>query len=568
MSQTKASRFRWKAKCALTVGVLGALALSGCTPDSSTDASGKPVVTVQVVKDARAKAMSDMKWTKDLETACGCVIKWQETASSSWTQQKQASLAAGEVADVTIGGYASGDWGDYSSLFMDLTPELNTMTNLAATFQEAPYSRVASTWSDKLYGAPGVNTGITANASSHMFINKKWLDKLGLPVPTTWGELKKTLEAFKNGDPNGDGKPVIPLDFNAPNADGWGWFQPNVLLGSYGIPITGGGNGMYADNGTIKNYLTDPAYKDLANYLHDLWREGLISNEAFTQDWSKYTSAAKGEGTTAKVGVTWMWTPSDIFGSQLADQYVTIPQLKADNAPNAKPVWFFNGDQLNYSANKVSVAANVKNKDAALKLVDAMYTPDIGIQMRFGSFGVGVAKNGDKDYTVLPPADKTKNASDWQFQNSLSDGAPGWFLQPGVKLMLPKEQFEVRGVDAVYKQDFANTDLNKDVIYGGVSLTAEENKQYSLNNTGISQTAMSKFAQWVTKGGADQDWDAYVASLKKNGLDDQIKLQQQAYDRYVQVMHQNKVDLNTELNDPNMKFATNSDGTATITNSK
>ncbi|PRB43452.1 ABC transporter substrate-binding protein [Arthrobacter sp. MYb23] len=568
MPKTKASRFHWKPKTALTLGVLGALALSGCTPDGSKDESGKPVVTVQVVKDSRAKAMSDMPWTKDLETACGCTIQWQETASSSWTQQRQASLAAGEVADVTIGGYGSGDWGDYSSLFMDLSPELENLPNLSKTFEASPYSRVASTWDDKLFGAPGVNTGLMANSSSHMFINKKWLDKLGLPVPTTWGELKRTLEAFKKGDPNGDGKPVTPLTFNAPNADGWGWFQPNVLLGSHGIPVTGGGQGMYAENGTIKNYLTDPAYKDLANYLHDLWSEGLISNEAFTQDWSKYTATTKGEGTTAKVGVTWMWTPSDIFGSQLADQYVTIPQLKADDAPNAKPVWFFNGDQINYSANKVSVAANVKNKDAALKLVDAMYTSDIGIQMRFGSFGVGVKKNGEKDYTILSPTDTTKNASDWQFQNSLSDGAPGWFLQPGVKLTLPKEQFEVRGVDEVYKQDLANMDLNKDVIYGGVSFTADENKQYSLNNTGITQTAMSKFAQWVTKGGADQDWDAYVAALKKNGLDQQVSLQQAAYDRYVKVMQDNKVDLNIELNNPDLKFTANPDNTATITNSK
>lgn len=568
MSRINSIPFRWKAKSAITIGLLSALALSGCSPASDTDASGKPIVTVQVIKDARAKPMVDMPWTKDLETACACAIKWQETATSSWDQQKQASLAAGEVADVTIGGYDSGDWGDYNSLFMDLTPELASMPNLAATFKGSPYSKVASTWNEKLYGAPGVNTGLMANASSHMFINKKWLDKLGLPVPTTWSELKTTLEAFKNGDPNGDGKPVIPLDFNAPNTEGWGWFQPNVLLGSYGIPVTGGGTGLYADNGTIKNYLTDPAYKDLANYLHSLWSEGLISKEAFTQDWSKYTSTAKGEGDKASVGVTWMWTPSDIFGSQLASQYITIPQLKADNAPNAKPVWFFNGDQQNYSTNRVSVASNVKNKEAALKLVDAMYTSDIGIQMRFGSFGVGVKKNGEKDYTILAPADKTKNASDWQFQNSLADGAPGWFVQPGTKLTLPKEQFEVRDVDAVYKQNFENMNLNKDVIYGGVSFTADENKQYTLNNTGITQGAMSKFAEWVTKGGVDQGWDAYVASLQKNGLADQVKLEQQAYDRYVKTMTENKVDLNAELNDSSLKFQTNSDGTATLTNTK
>ncbi|WP_282837517.1 extracellular solute-binding protein [Microbacterium flavum] len=554
-----------KAATALAVGVVGLLALTGCTGESGTDASGKPIVTVQVIKDARAKPMGEMPWTKDLAEACGCTINWEETAQSSWTQQKQASLAASEVADVTIGGYGSGDWGDYGSLFLDLATELDSLPNLAATFDKSPYARVASTWEDKVYGAPGVNAGIMANSSAHLFINKQWLDTLGLPVPATWNEFKTTLEAFKTGDPNGNGQAdEVPLDFLAPSTDGWGWFNPNVLLGSFGISVTGGGNGMYADDGTVRNYLTDPEYKQFIQYMNDLWTAGVISKDAFTHDFSKYSSTAKGQGETATVGATFWWTPSDMFGSQLADQYVTLPSLTADSDPTADKTWFFNGDVLNYNPNKISVAANAKNKEAALKIVDAFYTSDIGIQARYGSFDVAVQKNGEKDYTVLPPADATKNASDWQFQNSLSDGAPGWFVQPGVKLTLPAEQFEVRNVETAYEPDFANIDLNKDVIYGGVSFTADENRQYSLNNTGISQTAMSKFAQWVTKGGIDGEWDSYVSDLKKNNLDQQIQLQQAAYDRYVAVMEKNDVDLNTELNDPNLQFVQNADGTATI----
>ena len=559
---------RSKVMAVAAIGTAGLLALSGCTAGDGGDSGGKPTVTVQVIKDARAKPFKDQSWTKQLTAACGCTIKWQETASSSWQQQKSASLAAGEVADVTIGGYGSGDWGDYNSLFLDLSTELKNMPNLAATFEGAPYAKVASVWDGKILGAPGVNTGIMANSSAHMFINKQWLDKLGLPVPTTLSELKSTLEAFKNGDPTGTGAQVTPIDFLAPATTGWGWFNPNVLLGSDGITVSGGGNGMYAQDGKIKNYLTDESYKSFISYMNELWSAGLIAKDAFTQDFSKYISTLKGNGDVASVGMTFWWTPSDAFGSQLASQYIALPALTDDRDPGAKKTWFFNGDQLNYSPNKVSISAKVTNKEAAEKLVDAFYTADIGIQARYGSFGIGVKKNGDKDYTVLPPADKSKNASDWQFQNSLSDGAPGWFVQPGVKLTLPKEQFEVRGVEDAYKQDFSNIDLNKDVIYGGVSYTADEAKQYALNDTGISQTAMSKFAQWVTKGGIDGEWDAYVAALKKNNLDKQIELQQAAYDRYVKVMKQNKVDLNAELNSPDLTFTSNADGTATISNGK
>ena len=52
-----------------------------------------------------------------------------------------------------------------------------------------------------------------------MFINKTWLDNLGLEVPTTLGELKDVLIAFRDNDANGNGDTTdeIPLDFN-------GWF--------------------------------------------------------------------------------------------------------------------------------------------------------------------------------------------------------------------------------------------------------------------------------------------------------------------------------------------------------
>ena len=34
-------------------------------------------------------------------------------------------------------------------------------------------------------------------SGTHMFINKTWLDKLGLQMPTTWDELENVLDAFR-----------------------------------------------------------------------------------------------------------------------------------------------------------------------------------------------------------------------------------------------------------------------------------------------------------------------------------------------------------------------------------
>lgn len=538
-------KYGWKLAVA---AVAAATLLSGCGASSGGKKSsdGRPIVTVQVVKDARTKKMASLPWTKDLEAKCGCDIQWQEVAASSWDQQKKAALAAGEVADVTIGGFGSGDMGEYGSLFLDLKPYVKNMKNLQKLFKTEPYSRVISTTADgKILGTPTVGRSVTARTSNHMFINKAWLDKLGLQVPQTWNELEKVLIAFKTKDPNGNGKnDEIPLDFNSPGTGGFGLFQPNVLLSSLGIVVPNGPLGMYVDNGKVKNYLTDSRYKEVIQFLHKLWVDGVISSEAFTHDWSKYTSTSKGEGKTAKVGMTWMWTPSDIFGTQLADQYITIPALKAKNGQTQKLVWSYNGDDLAYQADRAVISKNVANKDAALKLVDSFYSPDISVQMRYGAFGTCVKKNGPNNYTVLDPQDKTKNASDWQFTNALADGAPAW-IGDDMKLNLPSQHTEYRSVDAVYDVNYKNVDFNKDILYANMPMTTEQTQTMNENNTGITQAAMSKFAKWVTKGGIDKEWDAYVASLKKNKLDENIKIEQQVYNTFKKNMDTIGVNLNS-----------------------
>lgn len=528
------------------IAVMTLLAGCGGSNGAKKASDGKPIVAVQVVKDARTKKMADLPWTKDLETRCDCHIQWQDVAASSWDQQKKAALAAGEVADITIGGFGSGDMGEYGSLFLDLKPEIKHMKNLQKLFKAEPYAQAISTTADgKILGSPTVGRTITARTSNHMFINKQWLDKLGLKVPTTWDELEKVLIAFKNQDPNGNGRhDEIPLDFNSPGTGGFGLFQPNVLLSSFGITVPNGPLGMYVKDGKVQNYLTDPHYKELIQFLHKLWADGVISSEAFTHDWSKYTSTSKGEGNVAKVGMTWMWTPSDIFGSTLGPQYVTMPALKAHASDTNKLVWSYNGDDLAYQVDRAVVSKKAANKDAALKIVDAFYAPDMSVQMRYGAFGTCVKKNGPNDYTVLKPQDKTKNASDWQFTNALADGAPAW-IGDNMKLNLPPEHTEYRATDAVYDGNFKNVDFNKDVLYANMPMTTEQTRKMNENNTGITQSAMSKFAQWVTKGGVDKEWDSYVAGLKKNNLDENIKIEQQVYDHFKSNMDKIGVNLNS-----------------------
>ena len=46
-------------------------------------------------------------------------------------------------------------------------------------------------------------------------------------------------------------------------------------------------------------------------------------------------------------------------------------------------------------------------------------------------------------------------------------------------------------------------------------------------------------SKWVVDGGIEEEWDSYLANLKNMGLDEFIKIQQDAYDRYQKEVNSN-----------------------------
>ena len=60
----------------------------------------------------------------------------------------------------------------------------------------------------------------------------------------------------------------------------------------------------------------------------------------------RFQSLARGEGSTAKVGVTLGWESGDRFGTGVADQYLPLPALKphADSDEN-EVYWGYYSDK-------------------------------------------------------------------------------------------------------------------------------------------------------------------------------------------------------------------------------
>ncbi|MNN73959.1 hypothetical protein D3C81_1901180 [compost metagenome] len=65
--------------------------------------------------------------------------------------------------------------------------------------------------------------------------------------------------------------------------------------------------------------------------------------------------------------------------------------------------------------------------------------------------------------------------------------------------------------------------------------TAEEFQELPTLTTDIDTYVNTMRAQFISKGGIDEGWEAYVKKLNDMGLEKLLKIRTEAYSRYVSV---------------------------------
>lgn len=202
----------------------------------------------------------------------------QQVEYSAWTAEKAAYLRGdSEVPDVLFKAELTP--AETMELLeagkiIDLKPYLETAApNLTALLKAHPDWEAAITLpGGEIAALPGISTLQSDNA---MWINREWLDRLGLSVPTTADELTEVLRAFKTGDPNRNGKQdEAPLTFLS-------MWDLKFLGHAFGI-IANDYNVVMDENGQVSSPLTTEENRAFLTWLRTLWTEGLLDKNGFT----------------------------------------------------------------------------------------------------------------------------------------------------------------------------------------------------------------------------------------------------------------------------------------------
>ncbi|MDO3409312.1 extracellular solute-binding protein [Saccharibacillus sp. CPCC 101409] len=457
------------------------------------------------------------QWLKDLEKDTNVKIEWQVVSSNDWSEQKSILLASGKLPDIILGDqtFSDSDIVNNLSFFRPLDDYIDEyMPNLKAAMEETPELRKISTFPDgKIYSLP-TRLPSRPKTKNQPVINKAWLDKLGLKAPETVEDLHTVLKAFKEKDPNGNGKAdEIPYTETGLGMD---------FLNPFGITDINGNN-MLVKGGKPVYYPITDEYKEALKWAHEMYKEGLIDPEIFTQD-ATMTSAKQQNPDAAIVGFTNQWTPDAVFG-KWKDQYETIAPIAGPSGERYNP-----GDPngMSFNRNELLITSSCANPEAAARWADQFYTNEASIQNFWGAIGTVIEQGDDGTFTLMDPPEGT-SADAWYWEQSLRDFGPK-YVSPSFEDQIVLNPETGDGLKLEIDK------LGRDYVttpYPNVMYSSEEFQELPTLTTDIDGYVSTMRAQWVSKGGIDEGWDAYLKQLDQMGLEQLMKIRTEAYGRYM-----------------------------------
>ncbi len=531
------------ASCAPTGGAPAAEAPAGGEADAGADGA----VTIRIFSpQSPTTDLATNSFTLEAQEQFGINFVWETTTmdGNAAKEKRQISLASGDYPDL----YMLIPWVDQFSQTdllrygqQGVVLPLNDLIeahapNVKAALDAYPYFKAMATAPDgNIYGLPQLIECYHCSFPNKMWVNTKWLDALGMEMPTTLDEYKAMLEAFKNDDPNGNGA-ADEVALSGSTEDYGVRVIPFLMNG---FVYNDDRTYLILNEGKVETVATTPEWKEGLTFIKGLVDEGLIDPGAFTQNaeaFKKIGDNADAQLLGAGAGMhpaIFVTTGNDApYGAD----YNPLPPLTGPHAGYATYNYPSSPGATFVLTNKASEEVQI----AAIKLVDYMFTQEGQLRAHFGEEGVDWRRPEEGDVaneesvdpifaTIPQPADADPRNSSW--------GAIAQYFQP--------KTFRdgwVQGTD-IYASDGYERRLQEATnLYSGnepenlfphwaLWTDPERADEMAMTRQNITDYINQNALAFVT-GAQDleADWDTYVAGLEQLNLAGYLTMMQEAYD--------------------------------------
>lgn len=351
---------------------------------------------------------------KLIEEKTNTKIKFSWVPDASKEERINTALASTSLADIvslTILENASVRNALKAGMFWEVGPYLDEFPNLAAISEE---QRRAASIGGKLYGVPFLKDV----ARNGVVIRKDWLDKLGLEVPKTTGELMAVAKAFTEQDPDGNGK-----------KDTYGFIdRSDLIYGAFKTLSSYFGTPNYwevSGDGKFTPEFETEGYLKTMDYMKELYVNGYINQDfAVTAKKDQQDGFSQGK---AGIYVGALFDGKNLLNNAIGIQdgmeIALVNDITSTGNESDRAIWAGNGGIGGLLAFPKSEVKDETELKRLLKFVNDLMDEEIFTLMTYGIEGVHYTVDADMAVTIL---DQNKWEQEVQPFSSSRPKEPGY----------------------------------------------------------------------------------------------------------------------------------------------
>lgn len=393
-----------------------------------------------------------------------------------------------------------------NGVLIDLSDKLESCCpNLWALMEKYPEVKEAITLpGGQIVALPYIKPMGTQN---YIWINQAWLDNLGLKMPSNKEDFEAVLRAFKEKDPNKNGKrDEIPVSFLGP-------FDVKFLAHAYGLVAND--YNIYTEEDQVKYLPLDENFRPFLEWCITLWQDGLLD--------------ANGFSTTSELRKARASQDDNIYGVLLAPiVQEVITDEKVNDYTIMTPLLYRGERRYRDFSGKVvrgtfAITSACEDPEAVLRWVDQMYTAEGYKLMYYG------LENVDYRYNSLGKMEATEAAVANQlfpYTRLMSGGT----TMPGIDYMDVEKSVADNNTQKIIaaQESFGRY---TEMPFPYFSLTAEQNAyiapmQYELG--AYVDTMIGRFIMGDVELN-DENYQQFIDTLYEMNVEDFLAFWQEIY---------------------------------------
>ncbi len=491
----------------------------------------------------------DNRFSRWLEERTGVVAQFAPVPRRDSVQKLNIIVASGDLPEVLVGWRLQpaqiAELGSQGVL-LPLNDYLDRLGyHIPRWMERYPTIRSQITALDgNIYSIPMFNQCYHCSMGNKLWINEEWLRTLGLPMPETTEELYRTLVAFKERDPNGNGV-ADEVPFSAAQAHHDYLNSVNsvvaVLMNPFVYVPSGFNNqsGMvWVDGGRIVASYSQEGWREGLRFIRRLYVDRLLDPESFIMDRQQLTQLAESEVQVLGAAPGLENPARYLSESGYYRDYVVVPALQGPSGQRYASWNPYAGVQ----PGRFMITSSARNPEVAFRWADAFWdtTYETTLRAFYGDEGLHwrwaepdeVGINGESAVWAQipqPDAGGSLNRNGWGSTPATFRDAP--FRLGRVRSEDPHDIEtvlfeETRDKLAPYRPDIA-------MILPPIQFTTEEAELVTDIETTIDRFVLQATAEFIVGSrDVETEWDRYIHDLNRMGLDELMRIYQVAYDRY------------------------------------